>query len=251
MIDPVMIKIETDQSPTKCLNIASCNSFLDSLQTPADCMDSDLEVANVLSKESDGVNPSPYRPSTVITNFTRGNVQTTTPIIADHMSLHQMAAQGELVLLQQEISMPDRAIDKYDEKGFTPLLWACANGQKSAAELLIMNNASVESRGFNGENSLSLAACYGYHEIVSLLLEKGASINSCDEQGNTALMYAAFNNQNKCASCLLEWGADLTIENEDELSAMDLAVRRGNKAVQQVIEEHMLYLLEGSARDQT
>ncbi|XP_064619368.1 ankyrin repeat family A protein 2-like [Lineus longissimus] len=252
------------------IDLASCDSFLDSLTSDShDYQDSDLEVANVLSNTKDGkkidnskinvkspgsgsgsgsgnnVNPSPYRPSTVITNFTRGNVQTNTPSIVEHMSIHQMAAQGELVLLQQELSFPDSDIDKFDEKGFTALLWACANGQKAAVELLLQYGASTEARGNNGENALLLAGCYGHHEILRFLLERDMVVNGCDDQGNTALMFAAYNNHRKCARDLLEFGADLTVENEEELTALDFAVRRGSKSVQHVLEQYMLNLLEG------
>ena len=72
-------------------------------------------------------------------------------------------------------------IDRVDEKGFTALLWTCANGQRAVAELLLQYNASLDARGHNGENALLLAACYGHHEIVRILLEKGMNVNSFDE----------------------------------------------------------------------
>ena len=47
---------------------------------------------------------------------------------------------------------------------------------------------------------------------------------------STALMYAAFNNHPACVKLLLEFGADLTLRNEDDYMAMDLAVGQGHKA---------------------
>lgn len=241
----------TSQTATY-MNLASCDRFLDSLSNESDyCVtESDLEVANVLdakgdTKPTDSIDPSPFRPSTVITNFTRGNVQTTTPLIADRMSIHQMAAQGEIVLLQNDLANPDIDINQVDNKGFTALLWTCANGQKAVAELLVQNNANIEARGNNGENALLLASCYGHHEIVRMLLERGMEVNAFDEQGNTSLMFAAYNNHSECIELLLEYGADVTMESEDDLCALDFAVRMGSKAAHQIIEEHLLKLLQG------
>lgn len=43
-------------------------------------------------------------------------------------------------------------------------------------------------------------------------------------------MYAAFNNHPACVKLLLEFGADMTMKNEDDYMAMDLAVGQGHKA---------------------
>ena len=43
-------------------------------------------------------------------------------------------------------------------------------------------------------------------------------------------MYAAFNNHPACVKLLLEYGADLTLRNEDDYMAIDLAVGQGHKA---------------------
>ena len=42
-------------------------------------------------------------------------------------------------------------------------------------------------------------------------------------------MFASYNNHSKCIQHLLEFGADITVENEDELCAVDFAVRMGSK----------------------
>ncbi|XP_041367318.1 ankyrin repeat family A protein 2-like [Gigantopelta aegis] len=187
---------------------------------------------------------SPFRPSTVMTNLQRGNVQTTTPSIIEHMSIHQMAAQGELVILQQDI-MEGNDVNKNDEQGLTALHWACANGQMSTVEFLIQSKADINLNGNNGENALLLASCYGYREIVKLLLQHGMDVNYVDESGSTALMYASFNNHAACVKTLLEFGADLTVYNEDHMTAFDLAVGQDNKTAQHAIERHMLSMFEG------
>ncbi|ESP05480.1 hypothetical protein LOTGIDRAFT_152338 [Lottia gigantea] len=189
------------------------------------------------------INYSPFRPSTVMSNLQRGNVQTTTPSVIQNMSIHQMAAQGELVLLTQEIK-DGCDINKADDSGFTPILWASANGQMSSVEYLLENGACINTVGNHGENSLLLSSCYGYSDIVLELLKLGMDINYRDESGSSALIYSAFNNHLSCIQLLLEWGADITIINEDNHTAFDLAVGQGHKAAQQIIERHMLGMFE-------
>ncbi|XP_052828144.1 DNA-binding protein RFXANK isoform X2 [Octopus bimaculoides] len=228
----------------------------------------DLEVATVLAegeshvqkysainknRKSDlaiKVTPSPFRPSTVITNLQRGNVQTTTPSIFQNISIHQKAAQGELVLLWQE-STDNLNINKPDEQGLTALLWAAANGQLATVEYLLQNGANPYAQGNKGENALLFACCYGYIDIVKLLLKLGMEVNYVDESGNTALMYAVNNNHASCVKLLLEAGADLTMANEDQLTAMDLAVSHNHKSVQNVIENHLLSIFEGVSSPNT
>lgn len=50
------------------------------------------------------------------------------------------------------------------------------------------------------------------------------------QTGSTALIYAAYRNHPGVVQVLLEHGADITIHNEDEMTAMDLAVGQGNTA---------------------
>ncbi|XP_060082806.1 ankyrin repeat family A protein 2-like [Ylistrum balloti] len=217
----------------------------------------DLEVASVLAEgnkeSSDCVSPTkskrhetPFRPTTVMTNLQRGNVQTTTPLILKNLTIHQLAAQGELVLLQQEIS-EGTDINKPDAAGMTALLWASANGQQATTEFLVDKNADINVCGKHGENALLLACSGGYTDIVYYLLSLGLDVNYSDESGSTGLMYACYRNHTGCIQALLEYGADITHTNEDQLTAMDLAVGQGHKAAQQTIEQHILSLFGSSA----
>ncbi|KAK3098127.1 hypothetical protein FSP39_016404 [Pinctada imbricata] len=211
----------------------------------------DLEVANVLDADekiqTECVSPSkskrhetPFRPTTVMTNLQRGNVQTTTPL-CKNLTIHQMAAQGELNLLQQEIQ-EGVDVNKCDSSGLTALLWASSYGQLSTMEFLISQGADLTACGSHGENALLLASCGGFKDIVRKLLKVRLDVNYTDESGNTALMYAAYRNHPAVVKLLLEYGADITAKNEDQFTAMDLAVGQGNKQVQQTIERHMLSL---------
>ncbi|XP_052797064.1 ankyrin repeat family A protein 2-like [Mya arenaria] len=212
----------------------------------------DLEVASVLaegcsvspekSKPPGTVTTTPVRPTTVMTNIQRGNVQTTTPVFQT-ITIHQLAAQGELNQLKHEVEQ-GVDIDKVDDSGLSPLLWACANGQCLTARYLLDHQADLDIVGNHGENALLFTSCYGYIDILKHLLALGMNVDYTDETGSSGLMYAAYNGHGSCVGALLEAGADLTLENENGHTAMDLTIGQGHRQVQQVIESHMLRMFD-------
>ncbi|CAH8446598.1 unnamed protein product [Schistosoma rodhaini] len=187
---------------------------------------------------------SPNKISTLLTNVQRRNVQTLAPTESKDLTFFQMAAQGELLLLQREIESRNFNLDIPDNQGFTPLLWACANGQKAAVELLVFYGANIILSGDNGETGLLLAASRGHFDVVLYLLKAGCPVDLSDELCNTALMFAAYNNNAAIVSLLLDWGADITSINADGWTALDFAIRRGSRASQRIIEKHILSLLQ-------
>jgi len=183
---------------------------------------------------------SPYtRPNTTLTNLQRGNVKTETTVVIPDFSIHQLAAQGQLIA-----SMKIADIDEKDSNGLTPLIWACSYGQFPTVIMLLEKGADVHVVGNNGENSLLLASSNGHTDIVKLLIKKKMDINHTDVQGNTALMYTAYDNHAACTEELLKNGADFTLNNLNGETCYSIAVAKGSKHVQSVLEKHMLALLE-------
>lgn len=72
-------------------------------------------------------------------------------------------------------------LNKTDDFGLTPLLWACANGQLITVKYLLEMNVDPSIVGNHGENALLFSSCYGYSEIVKLLLQLGMDVNYVDE----------------------------------------------------------------------
>ncbi|XP_066994966.1 ankyrin repeat family A protein 2 [Anabrus simplex] len=183
----------------------------------------------------------PYRPTTVLTNLQRGNIPTETlaPEQAD-VGLHHRAGQGEITEmdLQQE-----HDVDVVDSNGLSALMWASAYGQVPTVQLLLRHHAQVDREGCEGETPLLLAAAGGHHDVVRILLTEGAAVNHADEVGNTALMYAAYGDHPHCTNELLLRGADITMVNLNGDTAYGVAVRRGSKLAQSVIENYLLTLL--------
>ncbi|XP_066551861.1 DNA-binding protein RFXANK isoform X2 [Amia ocellicauda] len=184
------------------------------------------------------------RHATTLTNRQRGNEVTARPATLDTLSVHQLAAQGDLSRLAEHLSRDSNLVNKMDERGFTPLMWAAAFGEIAAISFLLEKGADPHILARERESALSLASSGGYTDIVNILLKRGTDINTYDWNGGTPLLYAVRGNHVKCVEALLGWGADLTVEADSGYSPMDLSVALGHKKVQQVIENHILNLLK-------
>ncbi|XP_054159516.1 ankyrin repeat family A protein 2-like [Oppia nitens] len=181
---------------------------------------------------------SPYRPSTVLTNLQRGNIQTQTPTNWPERTIHELAAMGELFVQ----SLDGVVIDELDDQGFSPLLWAASYGQLTTVKLLISKGADINICGKHGETALLLSVANGHIHVLKELINNGVNINDTDEDGNSGLMFAAFGNHALCANELLKAGADITVENSFLDTAFTIAIKKKSKQVQLILEKHILQL---------
>ncbi|XP_043859404.1 DNA-binding protein RFXANK isoform X2 [Dromiciops gliroides] len=194
---------------------------------------------------------SSLKHSTTLTNRQRGNEISALPATLDSLSIHQLAAQGELTQLKEYLLKGDNLVNKPDERGFTPLIWASAFGEIETVRFLLDWGADPRVLAKERESALSLASTGGYTDIVVMLLERDVDINSYDWNGGTPLLYAVRGNHVKCVEALLARGADLTTEADSGYTPMDLAVALGHKKVQQVMENHILKLFQNKLLPET
>uniref|UniRef100_A0A2K6SSM0 Regulatory factor X associated ankyrin containing protein n=1 Tax=Saimiri boliviensis boliviensis TaxID=39432 RepID=A0A2K6SSM0_SAIBB len=197
---------------------------------------SDTVVLSLFPCTPEPVNPEPdasisspqagssLKHSTTLTNRQRGNEVSALPATLDC----------------------DNLINKPDERGFTPLIWASAFGEIETVRFLLEWGADPHILAKERESALSLASTGGYTDIVGLLLERDVDINIYDWNGGTPLLYAVRGNHVKCVEALLARGADLTTEADSGYTPMDLAVALGYRKVQQVIENHILKLFQSN-----
>ncbi|XP_064325418.1 DNA-binding protein RFXANK isoform X2 [Phalacrocorax carbo] len=186
----------------------------------------------------------PLKHSNTLTNRQRGNEVSALPATLDTLSIHQLAAQGELSQLKEHLQRGENLVNKPDERGFTPLIWAAAFGEIETVRHLLEWGADPHALAKERESALSLASMGGYTDIVIMLLERNVDINTYDWNGGTPLLYAVRGNHVKCVEALLARGADLTTEADSGYTPMDLAVALGHKKVQQVMENHILKLFQ-------
>ncbi|NXW06674.1 RFXK protein, partial [Fregetta grallaria] len=221
-----------DGEPELCLASSQCSSSL--------CM---RRHAPTLSSLWTGF---PLKHSNTLTNRQRGNEVSALPATLDTLSIHQLAAQGELSQLKEHLQKGENLVNKPDERGFTPLIWAAAFGEIETVRHLLEWGADPHALAKERESALSLASMGGYTDIVIMLLERNVDINIYDWNGGTPLLYAVRGNHVKCVEALLARGADLTTEADSGYTPMDLAVALGHKKgkFQQVIENHILKLFQ-------
>ncbi|NXP47739.1 RFXK protein, partial [Heliornis fulica] len=198
------------------------------------------------SAELSDLDSFPLKHSNTLTNRQRGNKVSVLPATLDILSIHQLAAQGELGQLKEHFQKDKNLVNKPDERGFTPLIWAAAFGEIETVRHLLEWGADPNALAKERESALSLASMGGYTDIVTLLLERKVDINIYDWNGGTPLLYAVRGNHVKCVEALLARGADLTTEADSGYTPMDLAVALGHKKgkFQQVIENHILKLFQ-------
>uniref|UniRef100_A0A671UF55 Regulatory factor X-associated ankyrin-containing protein n=1 Tax=Sparus aurata TaxID=8175 RepID=A0A671UF55_SPAAU len=187
------------------------------------------ERSNASPENTDVDEEGLFKHSTTLTNKQRGNEVTVRPATLDSLSIHQLAAQGEVSQVAAHLSKDSSLLSKQDERGFTPLMWAAAFGEKAVVDFLLEKGADPKTIARERESALTLASSGGYVDIVKSLLRHGVDINTYDWNGGTPLLYAVRGNHIKCVKALLANGADMTIESDSGYSPMALAVALGHK----------------------
>ncbi|MEQ2240077.1 hypothetical protein ILYODFUR_011152 [Ilyodon furcidens] len=194
--------------------------------------------SEIMDVEEDDI----FKHSTTLTNKQRGNEVTVRPATLDSLSIHQLAAQGDVLQVAAHLSKDGSVLSRQDDRGFTPLMWAAAFGEKAVVDFLLEKGADPNTIARERESALTLASSGGYVDIVDSLLRHGVDINTYDWNGGTPLLYAIRGNHIKCVEALLAKGADMTIESDSGYSPMALAVALGHKKIQKVLEDHILKL---------
>lgn len=150
--------------------------------------------------------------------------------------LHRLVESGQELeiqkLLKQNVDVNERA-----EAGWTPLLYASAQGYPSIARLLLDSGANPDIGNVKGITPLMYSARYGNLEMCKLLIEYGASLNLQDVHGDTALMVATRTGNPEVAECLIIAGAELGIRNRQSLTALDYAYSSKQGAIAKMIRK--------------
>jgi hypothetical protein len=129
-----------------------------------------------------------------------------------------------------------------DERGWTPLLIATANGKGGLAQLLIQSGARPGARDINGFTPLHWAALQGLSNVVVLLISKEVDVNSQSKFKWTPLMQACTRGHLSVCSLLLAAGANLALANSDGSTALQIA---SSKGFQEIVR---LFLAESENR---
>jgi ankyrin repeat protein len=155
--------------------------------------------------------------------------------------------KGDVETVRAWIEKNPKAVDAYDDKGFTLLHLAAREGRKEILGLLLQKGASVNARSRDGEGvmPLHLAADRGHKGCVELLLDNGADINVMDRQmivgyrsrRFTTLCFAVANGHDELVELLIKRGAEVNPTPRVTLTPLDIAVRIGNLKIARLLIE--------------
>jgi len=122
-----------------------------------------------------------------------------------------------------------------DERGWTPLMIAAANGKEILAKLLIHSGARLMARDMNGFTPLHWAALKGMSNIVELLISKEVDVDSQSKFKWTALMQACTKGHYQVCSILLAAGANANLTNSEGSTALQISANKGYQELVQLL----------------
>ena len=125
-----------------------------------------------------------------------------------------------------------------DAERRTPLSRAAGLGDLATVQLLLAARAEVDKRDGTGRTPLSWAADRGNLEVVKLLIRSGADCNGKDNGGFDNLspfLRAVREGHAEVVQFMIEWGADLNARDAKGRTPLQLAEKRGQGNVIEIL----------------
>jgi len=135
------------------------------------------------------------------------------------MAIQSPSPKSALLLAQYPLTN----VNASNPHGETALMLAAINNQLALAHVLIERGADVNKPEWT---PLHYAATRGHRQMMRLLMEHDAYIDSEAADGSTPLMMAAASASPLAVKLLLEEGADPTLVNNNNASALDIALSK-------------------------
>ncbi len=151
--------------------------------------------------------------------------------------IHKAIQRNDLEKIKALLKADPEAVnmkDEKDEEGVSPLQWAAAWSKREAAELLLVNGASVNGKSRSGVSALHEAVTHRNKELAELLLKHKADINIRDAEGRTPLYWAVLDYGRQggheildkvMLEFLLSKGADLNAKDANGATSLQMAAR--------------------------
>ena len=157
---------------------------------------------------------------------------------AHSASFHDAAKKGDLAKIQAILASDANLILSKDVFGRTALHGAALEGHKEVVELLLLNNAEVDTPDIFGATPLHLAAQNGHEDAAALLLACKASVQATNNDGNLPLHMAAQNGHDALVELLLACRAEINAKNNQGDTPLRLAVHGGCEDVAELLLTH-------------
>jgi len=123
-----------------------------------------------------------------------------------------------------------------DERGWTPLMIAAANGMEKLTQMLIHNGARLMAKDVNGFTPLHWAAFMGMANTVELILSRDVvDIDSQSKYKWTPLMQACTKGSLPVCQLLVAAGVNTELTNSEGVTAMNIATSKGFHEIAQLL----------------
>ncbi|OTA78578.1 hypothetical protein M434DRAFT_59386, partial [Hypoxylon sp. CO27-5] len=132
-------------------------------------------------------------------------------------------------------------VDYTRPDGRQPLHDACSWGRQNLIEKLVEKGASVDYLDEDKMPPIAVAAEWGIIRAVKQMIplcSKETDINHQDDYGNTALQFSAWSSNSRVAQLLLLRFPDINRTDNDKITALADAARRGAKEMIDLLLAH-------------
>ena len=126
--------------------------------------------------------------------------------------------------------------------GDTPLSIAARHNRERICKILLnYKEVNINHRNDQGGTPLhfACAAIVDTPICVDMLIKRGAKVNVQDHKKNTPAMVAAFFNKPKILQFLIDQEADLSIKNNEDKEAFDVADEKDHYECKTAISRHL------------
>jgi ankyrin repeat protein len=110
-------------------------------------------------------------------------------------------------------------------------------GDTSALALFLDAGMSAQTKTYDGQPALSVAALSNQADAMKMLLMRGADANGKDKHGGTALMTACWKGNRETVNALLAGGSDLNTQAANGMTALMFASWEGHAEVVETLLE--------------
>jgi len=192
--------------------------------------------ANIISRSNDGW-------TALHTAAYRGHLETVQWLVENGAELDSANSWGQTPLFWavagddgSAAAMPPRTNgDKSDEIEVRKATASTASKKAEVAKFLLANGANINASDELGETPLYCAAYAGDLESTRLLLAENAMMNEKTKDGWTALCVAAKRGHSEVVKLLLDRGADPNIKVKEIYTPFNYAVQNGRKEAAELL----------------